>query len=115
MSQITGKVSIRIDGKVIATENKAVLNPGGVSRNPEAHGGKTYYSEEDVPATIETQALITKDTDVIELSGITGATVIFQADTGQKYMMRDAFTTEPVVHDASGKAPLKMAGTVERM
>lgn len=115
MSQITGKVEIRVDGKKLATENRATLNPGGVTRAAERHGGKTYYGEEETPPLLETNVLITKETDVINLGSITGATVMFIADTGQKYVMRDAFTTEPVPHDGSGKAALKMSGTVERM
>ena len=111
MPQITGKAKIRVDGNVLRTENGASLNPGGVNRNPEAHGGSTYYSEEDVPPMLECSVLMTSDIDIIYLSDITGATVMFEADTGQNYVLRDAFTTEPVPHDAAGKAPLKMSGT----
>ena len=107
--KIAGKATIRVDGKVIAAENKATLNPGGVNREPESHGGKTFYSEDDVPPLLEAKVLITKDTDVIEMGGIIGATVLFEADTGQKFMLRDAFTTEPVVFDAAGKTALKMS------
>jgi len=107
--QITGKVTIRVDGEVIAAENNATLNPGGVTRDPESHGGKTYYSEVDTPPLMECSVIITKATDVIELNKITGATVLFKADTGQKFMMRDAFTTEPVVFDGAGKTPWKMS------
>jgi len=116
MSQLTGKAKIRIDGKVIRTENGATLNPGGVKREPESHGGETFYSEADEPPMLECSVLLTKDVDVIALSGIKNATVMFEADTGQTFVMRDAFTTEPVSHDASGKTPLKMsAGAVERI
>lgn len=107
--QFTGKVTIRVDGAIIATENKATLNPGGVTREPESHGGKTFFSEDDMPPLMECSVLITKDTDVLALNKITGATVIFEADTGQKYLMRDAFTTEPVIFDGAGKTPLKMS------
>ena len=106
---LTGKVTIRVDGQVIAAENKATLNPGGVTRDPESHGGKTYYSEEDVPPLLEASVLITKETDVMALSSITGATVLFEANTGQKFMLRDAFTTDPVVFDGAGKTALKMS------
>jgi len=107
--QITGKVTIRVDGEVLATENKATFTPEGVTRTPERHGGKTYYSEEETPPMLEASVLITEVTDILKLSNITGATVFFEADTGQQYMMRNAFTTEVVAHDGGGKAPLKMS------
>jgi len=107
--KIAGKATIRLDGVVVAAENKATLNPGGVNREPESHGGKTFYSEEDVPPLLELSVLVTKETDVIALSRMVGATVLFEADTGQKFMLRDAFATEPVVFDSAGKTPLKMS------
>ncbi|MEW4983068.1 MAG: phage tail tube protein [Cycloclasticus sp.] len=107
--QITGKVVIRVDGAVLPTENKATLAGAGVTRTPEAHGGKTYFSEEETPPSLEATVLITKDTDVFALNKITNATVFFEADTGQQYIMRNAFTTEVVPHDGSGKTPLKMS------
>lgn len=109
--QLTGKATIRVDGDVIETENGATLNPGGVNRSPEAHGGRTYYSEEEVAPQLECNVLHGKDTDIVYLSSITGATVIFEADTGQRFIMRQAFTTEPVALDASnGRSALKMSG-----
>lgn len=107
---ITGKAIINIDGQQLRTENGARLNAGGFNRNPERHGGETYYMEEDVAPTMECTVLHTAETNIIELSDITGATVIFEADTGQQYILRGAFTTEPVELDTSnGRATLRMA------
>lgn len=108
-AQITGKVVIRIDGAVLPTENQATLTLEGVNRAPERHGGQTYYSEEETPPMMECSVLIGKDTDISKLNNITTATVFFEADTGQQYVMRNAFTTEPLAHDGSGKTPLKMS------
>ena len=107
--QITGKVVIRVDGEVIRTENQATLTPDGINRNTERHGGETYFTEEETPALLECTVLITEDTDVLALSNITGATVFFEADTGQQYILRNAFTTEVVPHDGAGKSPMKMS------
>ncbi len=114
--QITGKVSIRVDGEVLATENQATITPDGVNRNPERHGGKTYYTEEETAPLLECNVLITKDTDVKALSNIKNATVFLEADTGQQYVMRNAFTTEVVAHDGSGKTAMKMSSdTVDKV
>jgi len=117
MAKISGKATIRVDGVELKTENGAKLSPGGINRNPEAHGGNTYFTEEDVVPVLECNVLHDKDMDAIFLSGITGATVMFEADTGQTYVMRDAFTTEPVPVDTnSGKSALKMSGeTVDKV
>src|SRR4030067_3407954 len=105
--KITGKAVITVDGTRYATENGATLNPGGVNRVPERHGGETYYREEEVPPMLECNVLHTADTDIIALSAITAATVMFEADTGQKLLLRGAFTTEPAVIDASSGKPAR--------
>lgn len=108
--KITGKGVLTVDGTRFAIENGATLNPGGVNRAAERHGGETYYKEEEVPPTLEGNVLHTADTDIIALSNITDATVMFEADTGQKFLLRGAFTTEPVPLDSSsGKSALKMS------
>lgn len=108
--QITGKATIHVDGTIIPTENGATLNPGGANRKPERHGGVTYYVEEEVPPTVECTVQHTSEVDIVALSGIVGATVLFAADTGQKFTLRGAFATEPVSLNAgTGKAGLKLA------
>ena len=114
--QITGQITIRIDGEVIPMERGATLTPDGFTRAPERHGGTTYYSEEETAPELEGNVLLTKDIDVIQLSNIKGATVMVETDTGKKWVMRDAFTTEVVPHSGDGKAALKMSGqAVEEM
>lgn len=110
MAQVTGKAIIRVDGEEIPTENGAQLNPGGVNRNPEAHGGNVYYREEDVPPELTAQVMHTRDIDIKALSAIESATVIFEADTGQRFILRGAFTTAPVELDAgNGRAQLTLS------
>lgn len=110
MSKITGKAVITVDGTRYATENGATLNPGGVNRAAERHGGETYFREEEVAPTLECNVLHTADTDILALSAIVGATVMFEAETGQKFLLRGGFTTEPVPLDtSSGKSALKMS------
>jgi hypothetical protein len=107
--QITGKAIIRADGLVLRTENGATLSAGGINRASERHGGKTYYKEDEVAPSLECNVLHDADTDIIALSGIVNATVEFECDTGQIYILRGAFTAEPVAVDSStGKAALKM-------
>lgn len=107
--RITGRATIYIDGATIPTENGAKLNPGGESRKPERHGGTTYYSAEEMPPTVDCTVQHTADIDILKLSRIEGATVIFEADTGQKFLLRGAVTQDPVDLDAgTGKSALKL-------
>ncbi|MHB1053475.1 MAG: phage tail tube protein [Thiobacillus sp.] len=106
--QITGRATIYIDGRRIPTENKAKLNPGGANRKEERHGGKTYYAEEEVPPGVECTVLHTANVDIVALSAIVGATVIFEADTGQKYVLRGGFVTGPAELDGD-RVQLKIA------
>lgn len=113
--RISGRATIYIDGKRIPTENKAKLNPGGANRKEERHGGKTYFAEEEVPPSVECTVLHTADVDIVALSAITGASVIFEADTGQKWVLRGAFAGEPAALDGD-RAQLKLvADSCDRM
>jgi len=115
-NQITGKAEIRIDGQKIAVENGATLTPHGVTRTAERHGGETFYSESEEPPMLEGNVLLTGDTDVIYLGNIKNATVLFTTDTGHQYVLRKAFTVDPVPHSGDGKAAIKMSGqSVEAM
>jgi len=107
--QITGRATIRVNGKVLKTENGATLNPGGSNRKGNPGGGTNHgYQEEDVIPSLECSVFHMKDTSLRELSDITDATIMFETDTGVKFTLREAYVTEPAVLDAgSGMVPLK--------
>lgn len=111
MRQLTGKAKVYVDGVKMEMERGAKANPGGISRKFERHHGRTYsLEEEDVP-WVEGNILHTKDTDVLALSAIDNATVIFECDTGQKYVMRGACTEKPLdIDGGNGKSPVKLVG-----
>lgn len=111
MSKLTGKATVSIDGTTYKMANKVTFDPGGVSRKPEVHGGRTYYPEEEMPPSLECEVLHDKDADIIALGDISDATVLIECDTKQKFIMRHAFTTEPIKADfGNGKGTLKMSG-----
>lgn len=110
MGKITGKATIRVDGKELRTEDGASLNIGGQNRKSITAGGKHHgFQEEDVPCSLECNVYHDADLSLRWLSDITGATVMFETDTGKQFIVRDAFTTEPAVLDSkAGTVPLKM-------
>lgn len=107
---VTGRATIRVDGRDIPTERGATFNPGGVNRTPRLAGKRVFYNEEPVAPTLQCSVLHTEDTDLIELNNITNATVLVELDNGQDYMMIGAFVTEtPELNAAEGTVRLNMA------
>jgi hypothetical protein len=111
MSQVTGIAYIHTDGDLHRSKEDGVLNTGGKTRTPIV-GHKVYgYAEKVTPATLEVTLAHTADTDVDKLNKLTDATITFECDTGTRYTITSAFTTEPCVLSAGeGDLTLKMAG-----
>jgi len=110
------KIIVKADGKLHETDQKGTFDPGGdVAGEPEAIGGKLYHESTEAPGVLETNYLITKDTDLTLVNSMRGAVVKIEMDTGQRYMLRDASTIGTVKFDASGKSPWRIAGIAEEM
>lgn len=116
-AKITGIATIRVDGQEFPTERGATLNPGGVTRNTKMAGRRVYFNEEPVAPTIQATVLHTEDLDLLDLGAITNATVLFECDNGQDYILTGAFTTETgELNSGEGTVRLNMAArTCERM
>ena len=116
--QFTGKCIIRVNGSEIRSTDDATLNPGGANREAVTGGGKVYgYKEETVAPELECSVAHTSDTDLTALSAITDATVIFETDSGDKYVLREAFVMAPAsLKTTDGTAGLKFSAvSCERM
>ena len=76
-----------------------------------------FRSEETVAPELECSVAHTSDTDLTALSAITDATVIFETDSGDKYVLREAFVMEPAsLKTTDGTAGLKFSAvSCERM
>jgi len=115
--KITGIVTIRVDGQEIPSERGATLNPGGVNRTTKMAGKRVYHNEEPVAPTLQCTVLHAEDLDLIELNKIRNATVLFECDNGQDYMLTGAFVTETQeLNSGEGTFRLNMAArTCERI
>ncbi|PWG62860.1 phage tail tube protein [Sediminicurvatus halobius] len=112
MTQITGKATVRVDGEELLSEVGATLNVGGVEREAQlGPRGVQGYKENPVAPSIQVTVQHTGETDIVQLAGITAASVLFETDTGVTYLMREAFVTEPPELDASaGTFALNFSG-----
>ena len=115
--RITGVATIRVDGQEFPTERGATLNPGGVNRETKMAGRRVYYNEEPVAPTLQATVLHTEDIDLVEVGNIRDATVLFECDNGQDYMLTGAFVTETAeLSSGEGGVRLRMAArTCERI
>lgn len=109
--QITGKAFIRVDGAELETLEGATFNPGGMSREP-VNGYAAYgYKESVVNPLVTCSIAHTSDISLKELEAIVDATVIFETDTGKRFIMRESWVTEPPELDATaGTVSLNLAG-----
>ena len=112
MPQFLGRATIRANGQVIETAKGASLDIGGVKRNPVVVGRLVGYAEETVPAMVECETSLRPGMSLASLRNLTGATIIFECDTGQRYVIADAFITDaPTLRDGEGgQVALKFAG-----
>lgn len=109
--KITGTATIRIDGRELRSLQGAVLNPGGIIRVAQkGHKGVHGYSEELVEPTMECKIVDTRDLSILRLNAVTDATVLFETDTGKRYLLAPAWTSEPcALNSGAGEVDLKMA------
>lgn len=107
---LTGRATVRIDGRVLKSDGAGKLNPGGLKREakigPKAVEG---YSEEVVPPMLEVTVYHAKDLSLKELNAINDATVEFLTDSGTQFILRGAFVTDAIELDAKSGIALKMS------
>lgn len=112
MPKFLGLATISFDGQVISTAKGASLDVGGIKRNPVVSGRRVGFAEEIIPATIECETVLEEGASLEAFRNIKGATITFAADTGQTYVVRDGFLTDPpkLKDGEGGNVELKFAG-----
>lgn len=112
MPKFLGRATLRMNGQVIETAKGAKLDPGGTKRNPIVSGRLVGYAEETVPAMIEAETSLAEDMSIEWIRNFKDGTVIFECDTGQRYIISDAFVTDPpsMEDGEGGKIPIKISG-----
>lgn len=118
MAQITGRVTVKVNGEILLNKSGWTLHLGGVNRNVvTGDGGVHGYAEETVAPQCSGNLSHTEALDLEALGAIADATVLFETDTGQAYVLRNAWVTEPPVLTAGeGETSLTfMAISAERL
>ena len=112
MAQTLGRATIKYNGKSLKTDKGAKINLGGVERKPVVGDQVHGYAEDMTAPFIDCVISVTKDTDLEEVKNITDATVTFEADSGQMWVLKNAWSSVPVEVTAGegGKVPVKFYG-----
>ena len=109
-NKVWGQVRIKIDGAVLDTEGKSSLEPGGTMREAvQADFKAGFHTESTVESKVTCSVLLTAGVSVTALQEIDDATVTFEADTGQTYVIRHAYCSNKV-SASEGKAQLELSG-----
>jgi hypothetical protein len=108
-----GKAWIKVNGELLESMPAAKLDVGGYDRDPVI--GATVvlgFSEKVHPASVECEISVGKDTRVLDMNKWVSESITFECDTGQVFVIRDAFVQSPPVLTAEdgGKVPLKFFG-----
>lgn len=107
------KAEIKVNGTLLATMPGAKIDLGGITRASVVGDNRIHgYSETIKPAMLECEISLGQGMSLDELRSITNATVTYNADTGQQYVIRDAFVTETlnITAGEGGKVALKFEG-----
>jgi hypothetical protein len=112
MPQFLGRATLRMNGQVIETAKGASLDTGGTKRNPIVSGRLIGYAEETVPAMIEGETSLAPGMSLEAIRAFRDGTAIFECDTGQRFIVADAFVTDTVTlkDGEGGNVTIKIAG-----
>lgn len=108
-NQYQGVAYVRCNGTEYASADDATLTPGGVTRAT-VKGSRVYgYQETPEEATVEATFYNNAETDVMGLKDITDATIEFETDVGQTYLLANAWVVDAVSLTGKGEIKIKFA------
>ncbi len=109
--QYLGRVLLRLNGQPLYSEKGAKLTLGGVKREPINLQYAFGYSEDGEPAKVECTTALAKGMSLQTLRTSVDAVLQFECDTGQIYVINNAYLTEsPEISSDKGKVTLKFSG-----
>lgn len=114
MAKIFGRAFIRVNGATLASmPGSGKIDPGGVERSPVVgDSGFLGYTEKPVHGEVECDIAVDANTDIGALNKTTDASITFECDSGQVFVMRNASLATPVkAQSGDGKASVKFIGS----
>lgn len=109
MTRYLGRADIDYDGKKVGTLPGASLDIGGLERKEVVlNDGSVGYTETPKASELECEVPISPNTPVEDMDNLAGATVTFRCDTGQTWMVRNAFRKTTLKFAAKDGGPMKV-------
>lgn len=108
-----GIAYIKVDGALLESMPGASIDVGGTVRTPVLGAGKVLgFSSATKEAVVECEIALSAGTSLTDLGKIEDATITFECDTGQSYVVTNAALADPPKATAAdgGKVPLKFFG-----
>lgn len=94
MSQFFGRATVTINGQTFNSKPGASFDPGGVTRSTETTDQRSGYTEALRPAVVKLEIPLESGISVPSMNDMDNVTVQFSADTGQTYVLSNAWRVE---------------------
>lgn len=110
-NQVTGQMTVKIDGVTYATAGESTLDIGGPVRQPvkgDYEAGAFIESTE--PSKCEVTLLYKKGVSLAALRAIDNATLTLETDNGIVWIVRNAYVADAISFGQDGKAKAVFQG-----
>lgn len=96
MPKFLGRAVITVSGVELLSRPGASIDVGGPKRTPiTLDNGATGFSEEPMPSVVECEVVMDKETSLVAMRDWDDVTIGFACDTGQRYVIPNAFSLNP--------------------
>lgn len=111
-NRVTGQVKVKVDGDILESDGGSTLELGGPKREAVVGDYQASGFRESVePSKLTVNLLVKARTSLTALRAIDNATVTMEADTGQTFIVRNAYVAEVIsLNTGEGKASLVFQG-----
>lgn len=109
MAKYLGRVAVRFNGLVLDSKPGASIDLGGTQRDSVVNEHTMGYTESPKPGSVECELALKAGDSVDQFRNVTNATLVFETDTGQRYIVRNAYVSDTLSISASG-VKLKFMG-----
>lgn len=96
-NQVIGQARIRVDADTLETKSGATLELGGPVRTAQRGDYQAgAFSAEETESKLTCTILVKRNVRITDFRNIDNATITFQADTGQTYIIRNAYVADGI-------------------
>lgn len=105
--QYLGRVTIRANGEVWDTKPGASCDLGGIQRDSVVTDQAMGFTEIPKPGMIECEIALKRGLTLQTIRDLKDATAVFECDIGQRFIFKDAYTSE-TLNISSGAVKVKL-------